>query len=154
MLKHNILIVEDEGIVARDLQLTLERLGYRVAGTTASGEVAIEMARCHLPDLVLMDIVLKGQLDGIEAAAQIREALGIPVIYLTAYADKETMEWAKLTQPLGYLLKPFEDWELHEVVETALQHRLEQRVHRQHQGCRSHRWGTSPVFLDGRHLVE
>ncbi len=137
MLKHNILIVEDEAIIAKDLQLTLERLGYRVAGTTASGEVAIEMACRHLPDLVLMDIVLKGQLDGIEAAAQIRESLGIPAIYLTAYADKATMERAKLTEPLGYLLKPFEERELYTVVEAALQH-LEQRVHRRHQSCCSH----------------
>ncbi len=74
-----------------------------------------------------MDIVLKGQLDGIEAAAQIREALDIPVIYLTAYADKATIERAKLTEPLGYLLKPFEEWELYAVVEAALQHRMEQR---------------------------
>jgi len=128
MLKHNILIVEDEAIIAKDLQVTLERLGYHVAGTTASGEVAIEMARRHLPDLVLMDIALKGQLDGIEAAAQIREVLGIPAIYLTAYADKATIERAKLTEPRGYLLKPFEEWELYAVVEAALRH----------QGCCSH----------------
>ncbi len=78
------------------------------------------MARHNHPDLVLMDIVLKGPIDGIEAARHIRDELDIPVIYLTAYADEETVERAKLTEPVGYVLKPFDERELHTVVEMAL----------------------------------
>jgi len=103
MYRCEILVVEDEGIVARDIQATLERLGYSITGTVASGEEAINMARYNHPDLVLMDIVLKGPIDGIEAAQKIRDELDIPVIYLTANADEATVERAKLTEPFGYI---------------------------------------------------
>jgi len=129
-----ILVVKDEGIVARDIQATLERLGYRITGAVASGEEAITMARYTHPDLVLMDIVLKGALDGIEAARHIRDELGIPVIYLTSYADEETVERAKLTEPFGYVLKPFEERELHIVIQMALhKHRLERQLQQREQ---------------------
>ncbi len=121
MYRCEILVVEDEGIVARDIQATLERLGYSISGTAASGAEAINMARYNHPDLVLMDIVLKGPIDGIEAAQKIHDELDIPVIYLTAYADEETVERAKLTEPFGYVLKPFEERDLYTVVEMALE---------------------------------
>ncbi len=134
MYRCEILVVEDEGIVARDIQATLERLGYSITGTVASGEEAINMARYNHPDLVLMDIVLKGPIDGIEAAQKIRDELDIPVIYLTANADEATVERAKLTEPFGYILKPFEERELHTVVEMALhKHRLERQLQEREQ---------------------
>ncbi len=100
MRSKTILIAEDEGIVARDIQATLERLGYSITGTAASGEEAVNMARYNHPDLVLMDIVLKGSIDGIEAARHIRDELDIPVIYLTAYADEETVSPPNRTNSL------------------------------------------------------
>lgn len=115
-----ILIVEDEQIVAADLERTLCRLGYRVVGLTASGQSAVEHAQQTQPDLVLMDIKLRGALDGVAAAAQIRAKAQVPIIYLTAYADEATLQRAKITEPFGYILKPFGERQLHSSIEMAL----------------------------------
>ncbi len=120
MATGRILVVEDERIVARDLETTLTRLGHQVAGVVSSGEDAIQQAEAELPDLVLMDIVLKGRVDGIEAARVIRERFDIPVIYLTAYADDTTFQRAKSTLPASYLFKPFKERELRIAVELAI----------------------------------
>lgn len=129
MEKPRILIVEDESIVAKDLELTLEGMGYVVSGVVASGEEAVRRAEEDRPDLVLMDIVLQGGMDGIEAADGIRSGLNIPAIYITAHADEELLERAKLTEPFGYLLKPFKDGELHSTIEMALyKHKMEKKV--------------------------
>jgi hypothetical protein len=124
-----ILIVEDENIVALDLQQRLLNLGYRVAGRATMAIEAIEKAAESRPNLVLMDIRLKGNLDGISAADQIRSRFDIPVIFLTAYSDETTFERAKLTEPHGYLLKPFEDNDLHTTIQMALyRHRVEREL--------------------------
>jgi len=115
-----ILVVEDENVVALEIKKRLTRLGYVVPSVAASGKEAINKARGFLPDLVLMDIRLKGEMDGIEAAQEIRTDLGIPVIYLTAHSDDETLKRAKQTEPYGYVLKPFEEEDLRAVIEMAL----------------------------------
>ncbi|MBW2204117.1 MAG: response regulator, partial [Deltaproteobacteria bacterium] len=112
MAKAEILIVEDDGVVARDIQNRLENLGFEVYAIVPSGEKAIQKAKEDSPDLVLMDIMLKGEMDGTVAAEQIRSQFDIPVVYLTAYADKGVLERAKVTEPFGYIIKPFEDREL------------------------------------------
>lgn len=103
-----ILVVEDEQIVALDIKVMLQRLGYAVTGLVPTGEAAISRAELTRPDLVLMDIKLRGEMDGVEAGKVIKERFGIPVIYLTANTDHETCERAMATGPLGYLQKPFE----------------------------------------------
>jgi PAS domain S-box-containing protein len=124
-----ILVVEDEKIVALDLQKRLTRLGYAVPAPVATGEEALDLVTKAPPDLVLMDIRLNGQVDGVDAARQIKERFEVPVIYLTAYADETTVQRAKLTEPFGYLLKPFEDRGLQSSIEVALhKHRLEQKL--------------------------
>jgi PAS domain S-box-containing protein len=120
MKKEHILIVEDERLVATDIKVCLKRLGYEVAGVTYSGEAAIKKAEELKPDLVLMDIVLEGKINGIDAAAKIRSRFNIPVVYLTAYSDLITIERAKKAEPYGYILKPFEDRDLHSTIEMAL----------------------------------
>ncbi len=120
MTQARILVVEDESIVAADIQDRLESMGYDVPVTVASGEKAIEKTGALRPDLVLMDIQLKGRMDGVEAAEQIRQRFGIPVIYLTANADHPTVQRAKVTEPFGYVIKPFEERELHTTIEVAL----------------------------------
>jgi len=117
---NKILVVEDEGIVAWDIKNKLQKLGYAVPALVAYGEEVLQVSEETQPDLVLMDIRLKGKMDGIEAAWQLRVNLDIPVIYLTAFADKDTIERAKETAPFGYLLKPFEERELHASIEMAL----------------------------------
>lgn len=125
-MKKKILVVEDEIIVAMDLQMTLIELGYEVPEVVISGEAAIQIAHELRPDLVLMDIHLSEALDGITAAAHIRQELAIPVIYLTAYADEETLARACKTTPFGYILKPFEAKELKANLEIAFyKHHLE-----------------------------
>lgn len=122
-----ILVVEDEVIVARTIANQLTQLGYMVTGKASSGEVAIAKALETKPQLVLMDIILKGNMDGIAAAACIREQLDIPVIFLTAYGDDQTLQRAKLTQPFGYVVKPFTAKDLKIAVEIGLlKHQLEQ----------------------------
>jgi PAS domain S-box-containing protein len=124
-----ILIVEDETIVAMDIERGLRALGYVVVGAAGQGESAIELAQAERPDLILMDIRLKGPMDGIEAACEIRSRFSIPVIFLTAHADEATVERAKAAEPYGYLLKPFVDQELHTAIEIALnKRRAEQAV--------------------------
>jgi len=124
-----ILVVEDENIVARDICVRLEQFGYAVTPPVATGEDAIARARETRPDLVLMDIMLRGPMDGIEAARVIREELNVPVIYLTAYVDDKNLQRAKVTEPFGYLLKPFEERELHITIEMALyKHSMEQQL--------------------------
>lgn len=115
-----ILIVEDERVAAWNIQAALEKFGYTVVGNVASGEAAISQAETLKPDLVLMDIRLPGEIDGIEAAARIRNQFQIPVVYLSAYADDQTLERAIATDPYGYLIKPFKRIELHTTITTAL----------------------------------
>ncbi len=120
MAKTDVLVVEDESIVSRDIQQSLKKLGYNVVGATSTGENAVTMALNKRPHVVLMDIMLKGEMEGVEAADQIRENLDIPVIYLTAYADEDTLSKAKVTEPYGYIIKPFKEVDLHTTIEMAL----------------------------------
>ena len=112
MSKNNILVIEDEAIVSKDIQQSLKKLGYNIVGSAATGEKAVELAKQTKPDLVLMDIMLKGEMSGIDAAEKIRETLNVPVIYLTAYADENTLAKAKVTEPYGYIIKPFKEVDL------------------------------------------
>ena len=129
MPETKILIVEDEAIVAEDIHNSLRGLGYIISAVVSSGEEAITKIEEDMPDLVLMDIVLKGDMDGIEAAGQIYSRFNIPVVYLTAFTDEKTIERAKLTEPFGYIVKPFEDRELHSTVEMALyKHKMESKL--------------------------
>ena len=123
-----ILVVEDELISAENLARNLNKLGYEVIGIVDSGEDAIQTATKNHPNLVLMDIMLQGDLDGIEAAGYIRYQLKIPVIYMTAYADDDTLGRAKLTEPYGYLVKPFKPQALKTTIEIALQKYQDQKV--------------------------
>jgi PAS domain S-box-containing protein len=126
--KANILIVEDDFVIAKVLAESLQELGYQVAGIISTGEEAVERAAKVHPDLVLMDIRLKGEMDGIEAGEQISGDLHIPIVYLTAYSDERTVERAKITEPYGYLIKPFTDTELKTTLEMAIyKHRREKR---------------------------
>ncbi|MCX6899244.1 MAG: response regulator [Verrucomicrobia bacterium] len=126
-----VLVVEDEPIVAADLKVRLDMLGCKVVGSAASGEKALVLAGQLLPDLVLMDIRLEGAMDGIEAAQQMRQRWHLAVVYLTAYADDTTVERAKVTEPFGYILKPFKDRELKTVIEMALyKHHAEEEIRR------------------------
>lgn len=120
MEKIRIMIVEDEWIIADDIRTKLEKFGYEVSSVVDTGEEAIKKAEEDMPDLVLMDIVLPGEMDGIEAADEIHSRFDIPVIYLTSHADERTLERARITEPFGYLLKPVEDRELHTTIEMAL----------------------------------
>ncbi len=129
MSKNNILVVEDESIVSKDIQQSLKKLGYNIVGAASTGERAIEIANETKPDLVLMDIMLKGDMSGIETAEKIKETLSIPVIYLTAYADENTLAKAKVTEPYGYIIKPFKEIDLHTSIEMALyKHGKEQEI--------------------------
>ena len=115
-----VLIVEDDRIVARDIRMQVGRMGHSVVGTTGSGEEAVALARSIQPDLVLMDIRLEGEMDGIEAARQIRSGDGIPVIFLTAYGTEDVVRRASETDPFGYLLKPFEEPQMRTIIQMAL----------------------------------
>lgn len=119
-IKAKILIVEDEAVIALDLESRLRQSGYKVIARVNSGEKALEVVEQDPPDLVLMDIVLKGPMDGIEAAGLIHSRWGIPVIFVTAYADQERLNRAKLAYPFGYLLKPFEDRDIKITIQMAL----------------------------------
>ena len=120
MKKSRILIVEDEQLVALDLAHTVSRFGYEIAGSCASGEEAVNLADELRPDIILMDIFLSGKIDGIEAARQIKARFDIPFIYITASTDPSTLSRVKVTQPYGYITKPFEEHEVFSSIETAL----------------------------------
>ena len=120
MSQKKILIVEDESIIAEDISDSLISLGYRITGMVYSGEEAIEAAAKFRPDLVLMDVNLQGEIDGITAAAEIRSRFQIPVVYLTAYADENTLRRVNATKPFGYIVKPFEEKNLHTTIQLAL----------------------------------
>ena len=120
MSKINVLVVEDESIVAKDIQQSLKKLGYNVLGICSTGEDAVKSAQDLSPNIVLMDIMLKGEMNGIEAAALIRKSNNIPVIFLTAYADESTLDKAKVSEPFGYIIKPFKEIDLHTSIEMAI----------------------------------
>lgn len=125
----NVLVVEDESIVSKDIQHSLKKLGYTVVGAASTGEKAIELALSERPDIVLMDIMLKGNMNGIEAASLIKEQIAIPVIFLTAYADESTLSKAKISEPYGYILKPFKEIDLQTSIEMAIyKHKKEQEI--------------------------
>jgi signal transduction histidine kinase len=132
MEQARIMVVEDEGIVAWHLAQQLQDMGHTVPAVVSSGAEAVQQAAALHPDLVLMDIHLRGEIDGIEAAARIRAQGDIPVVYLTAYADQATLERAKITGPSGYVLKPFDERELRATIEMALfKHRMEKTLNQQ-----------------------
>jgi len=129
MVKGQILVVEDNSIVVMEIRDRLESLGHAVCATASSGEEAIRKAGETHPDLVVMDIRLKGDMDGVEAAQEIHARFDIPVIYLTAYADNDTLQRAKITEPFGYIIKPFEEIQLHSTIEMALhKHHMERKL--------------------------
>jgi len=129
MTKADILIVEDEALVAADLGDRLREMGYNVSAELASGEEALERMPHLRPDLILMDIVLDGEMDGIEAARQVRSRWDTPVVFLTAHADNNTLRRARLAEPFGYVIKPFAEAELHATVEMALhKHKVDSQL--------------------------
>jgi two-component system, sensor histidine kinase and response regulator len=122
-----ILITEDEILIAREIEIALQDLGYTVVGLASDGEAALAKVAETKPDLVLMDVVIQGEQDGIETAQRIRDQFQIPIIFLTAYADANTLQRAKITEPFGYVLKPFQPQELNITIQVALvRHRTEQ----------------------------
>lgn len=127
MKSTRILVVEDEAIVAMVIKKRLMNLGYSVSGVAATGKDAITKVEGTFPDLVLMDIMLKGDMDGIEAADEIRKRFSIPVVYLTAHSDENTLERAKQTEPYGYILKPFTERDLSSNIEIAIHKNLKEK---------------------------
>ncbi len=129
MEKINILIVEDESLVARDIENMVLHLGYGVCGIASTSEQAIKLAARHRPDMVLMDIIIRGKIDGVSAAEKIWKAFRIPIVFVTAYSDEMTLRRAKITEAFGYVLKPFEERELKIAIEMAFfKSRLERRL--------------------------
>jgi PAS domain S-box-containing protein len=127
--KGKILIVEDEWIIANDIKYTLNSYGYETTGIMSSGQSAINSVTLDPPDLILMDIIIQGDMDGIETAIAIRKQMDIPIIFVSANADEGIMERAKNTQPFAYLLKPFDDRELHISIEMALyRHKMDKKL--------------------------
>lgn len=121
MANTNVFIVEDENIVAKDIEQSLKKLGYNVVGIASSGEKVKELLEKGVqPDIFLMDIMIKGNMNGIEVAEFVKENYQLPVIFLTAYADENTLSKAKITEPYGYILKPFKEIDLHTTIEMAL----------------------------------
>lgn len=127
--KIKVLVVEDENIIAKDIELTLKRIGHVSAGIVSKGEDAITVSEQVKPDLILMDITLKGELDGIEAAKIINDRFGIPVVYITAHQDEDTIEKTKGTNPYGYITKPLDDRDLSTAINSVMYRRdVEQRL--------------------------
>lgn len=120
MVGTRVLVVEDEAVVALHLRQELTKLGYSVAGIATTGEQALRLIDETFPDVILMDIHIQGEIDGIETTQKIPRYLHIPVIYLTAYSEDSTLGRAGDTHPYGYLLKPFLDRELHATIQMAL----------------------------------
>lgn len=129
MTKLRILIVEDEYVTAVALKGTLEKMGYSTVGMATTEDEAVNVARAQKPDIILMDIALKDGSDGISAAGKIKEELNIPVIYLTAHSSPDILNRAKITEPFGYLVKPYTTKELHANIEMAIyKHKLEREL--------------------------
>ena len=125
----SVLVVEDQRLIAADIENTLKKLGYVVVGNVSSGEEAISKSDQLRPELVLMDVHLRGEMDGIQAAEIIRDRFNVPVVFLTAYADEETILRAKKTTPFGYLVKPFNERELRATIEIAFYtHQMERSL--------------------------
>ena len=134
MTQAKLLIVEDDRIVAEDMKATLCSQGFDVAGIVASGDEALKTLEQTDIDLVLMDIVLKNNMDGIEVASRIKSLYDIPVVYVTAYSDRSLLERVRATEPYGYIIKPYEDRELYSVIEIALyKHRMERQLRQSHE---------------------
>lgn len=114
------MLVEDNKIISMELKQRLEHMGYEVFDVVNSGEEAVLKVNELSPDLILMDIKLKGKMDGIEAAGQIDSQYHIPIVYVTAYEDEETLKRAKYTHPKGYLVKPLEEEALHSIIESSI----------------------------------
>ena len=150
----NILVTEDESIVRKDIERCLVNLGYNVIASADNGEDAIEMALKHKPDLALMDIMIKGDMNGIAAAEEIKRNLDIPVVFLTAYADENTLNEAKLAEPHGYILKPFKDVDIQTAIEMALhKHGKEQELKLESDFLRSlaeHKQDADVIFVKNR----
>lgn len=123
MRKRRILVVDDEHIIARDIAMQLRVLGYEPLGPANTGEEAIEMAEQLKPDLMLMDVRLASAMDGITAAQTIRTRFGVPTVYLSAFSDAGSLDRAKQTDPAGFLLKPFMEFELAAAIKAAFQGR-------------------------------
>ncbi len=148
MAKAQILVVEDDHIIALELEDRLQVLGYAMCAVTSTGEDAINKAGELRPDLVLMDIRLRGAMDGVEAAAEIRSRFDIPVVYLTAYADQNTLQRAKIAEPYGYIIKPFGPRDLQTAIEMALyKHRMETKLKE------SERWLTATLRSIGDAVI-
>jgi CheY-like chemotaxis protein len=147
MGKPRIVIVEDEGVVALQIRDALQGLGYEVPNAALSGEEAVTRVLDTEPDLVLMDIHLKGKLSGIEAARRIRNRLDVPIVYLTAHSDTETLAQAQLTEPYGYVLKPFEEKSLHAIIQMSLM------KHARTRAVRENGWWMSAVAASMREAV-
>ena len=131
MYKSRIMIIEDDAIEAMDIKLNLESMGYEVTAVAGSGEKALpKISECK-PDLVLIDIIIKGSMNGLEVAQRIKDEFDLPFIYLTSHSDKGTMQKAKLTEPFAYLMKPFDSKELNYSIEIALyKHKMEKKLAR------------------------
>jgi diguanylate cyclase (GGDEF)-like protein/PAS domain S-box-containing protein len=156
MAHERILIVEDENITAMDTRKTLQELGYEPIGPVGSGKDAITSALTHHPDVILMDIILKGPIDGIETAQAIQSQYRCPVIYVTAHSDQSTLDRVKVTEPFGYVLKPINERELHTAIEMALcRHKLEQQLRESEERYRRVvESSPTAIFVDCRgHLV-
>ncbi len=121
MSKGSILVVEDDDIIAKVLDWRLKNLGYTVSGRASTGAGAMELVVSQNPDLVLMDINIRGEIDGIETAAMIKKGFSIPVVYITSHSDGPTLERAKATKPDGFIIKPFGDDDLRVAIDLALQ---------------------------------
>lgn len=150
----NILVTEDEIIVRKDIERCLTNLGYNVVATADNGEDAIELALKHKPDLALMDIMIKGDMNGIAAAEEIKRNIDIPVVFLTAYADENTLNEAKMAEPHGYILKPFKDVDIQTAIEMALhKHNKEQELKLESDFLRSlaeHKADADVIFVKNR----
>jgi len=149
MAKKRIMVVEDEGITALMILNSLEEMGYTVAAPAFSADEAIERAKVERPDLVLMDINLRGEKDGIEAAGQIHSRFKIPVVYLSANSDDKMVKRINKTEPFGYIIKPFDDNELHMAIEIALnKHELEKRLWKSENELRKHKEHLEEIVKD------
>lgn len=138
MHSERILVVEDDPLARLDISAALEKAGYEVVGMASSGEEAIEMADSLSPDLALMDVKLEGDMDGVEAANEIVRKFDLPVIFLTVYADDETLRWAKVSGPFGYLLKPVDHKELKSAIELGLyKHQMERELRKAKEAAES-----------------